>query len=216
MTTTVPVEFLDAIHDATSARADELITTSRAIHALAEIGFEEFEVVASAQWCDRAARLPGRAWCLGDADGVRGETRDERTARRIRLRVRRAPRPWTRMRTQPHRDLVCGSGSGSCGLTEQRRGRCSRDHRRRTGGGGWWRQDSALPRRAVRRLRRSAHLSPLGSHRVDAVRACVHTLGVDLPREGCARSGPSRPRDQCPGRVRPCVQRCVAVAAAAT
>ncbi|MFI5285709.1 MAG: amidohydrolase [Candidatus Dormibacteria bacterium] len=43
MTTTVPVEFLDAIHEATSAQADELIITSRAIHALAEIGYEEFE-----------------------------------------------------------------------------------------------------------------------------------------------------------------------------
>jgi amidohydrolase len=43
MTTTVPVGFLDAIHDATGAHADELITASRAIHALAEIGYEEFE-----------------------------------------------------------------------------------------------------------------------------------------------------------------------------
>jgi amidohydrolase len=43
MTTTVPVEIHQAIHDATSACADELITTSRAIHALAEIGFEEVE-----------------------------------------------------------------------------------------------------------------------------------------------------------------------------
>lgn len=43
MTTTVPVEIHQAIHDATSACADELVSTSRAIHALAEIGFEEFE-----------------------------------------------------------------------------------------------------------------------------------------------------------------------------
>jgi amidohydrolase len=43
MTTTVPVEINQAIHDAISACADELITTSRAIHALAEIGFEEVE-----------------------------------------------------------------------------------------------------------------------------------------------------------------------------
>jgi amidohydrolase len=43
MTTTVPVEIHDAIHRATSACADELIATSRAIHALAEIGFEEVE-----------------------------------------------------------------------------------------------------------------------------------------------------------------------------
>ncbi len=43
MTTTVPVEIQDAIHQATSACADELIATSRAIHALAEIGFEEVE-----------------------------------------------------------------------------------------------------------------------------------------------------------------------------
>jgi amidohydrolase len=43
MTTTVPVEIHSAIHDAMSASADELITASRAIHALAEIGFEEFE-----------------------------------------------------------------------------------------------------------------------------------------------------------------------------
>ncbi len=43
MTTTAPVEFHQAIHDATSACADELISTSRAIHALAEVGFEEFE-----------------------------------------------------------------------------------------------------------------------------------------------------------------------------
>jgi amidohydrolase len=43
MTTTVPLEIQDAIHQATSACADELIATSRAIHALAEIGFEEVE-----------------------------------------------------------------------------------------------------------------------------------------------------------------------------
>src|ERR1700722_8165420 len=43
MTITVPVEIHQAIHDATSAAADELVTTSRAIHALAEIGFEEVE-----------------------------------------------------------------------------------------------------------------------------------------------------------------------------
>jgi amidohydrolase len=43
MTTTVPVEIHQAIHDATGADAHELVTTSRAIHALAEIGFEEVE-----------------------------------------------------------------------------------------------------------------------------------------------------------------------------
>jgi amidohydrolase len=43
MTTTVPVEIHQAIHDATSSCAEELISTSRAIHALAEIGFEEYE-----------------------------------------------------------------------------------------------------------------------------------------------------------------------------
>jgi len=43
MTTTVPIEINQAIHDAISASADELISTSRAIHALAEIGFEEVE-----------------------------------------------------------------------------------------------------------------------------------------------------------------------------
>jgi amidohydrolase len=43
MTTTVPVQIHQAIHDATGACADELISTSRAIHALAEIGFEEVE-----------------------------------------------------------------------------------------------------------------------------------------------------------------------------
>jgi amidohydrolase len=43
VTTTVPVEIHDAIHDAVGACADELIATSRAIHALAEIGFEEVE-----------------------------------------------------------------------------------------------------------------------------------------------------------------------------
>jgi amidohydrolase len=39
----VPVEIHQAIHDAAGACADELVSTSRAIHALAEIGFEEFE-----------------------------------------------------------------------------------------------------------------------------------------------------------------------------
>jgi amidohydrolase len=43
MTTTVPVEIHDAIHRATNACAEELIATSRAIHGLAEIGFEEVE-----------------------------------------------------------------------------------------------------------------------------------------------------------------------------
>jgi amidohydrolase len=43
MTTTVPVAIHQAIHDATNESADELITTSRAIHALAEVGFEEIE-----------------------------------------------------------------------------------------------------------------------------------------------------------------------------
>ena len=43
MTIAVPIEMHQAIHDATRACADELIGTSRAIHALAEIGFEEVE-----------------------------------------------------------------------------------------------------------------------------------------------------------------------------
>ncbi len=43
MTTAVPIEIQQAIHDTTTACADELITASRAIHALAEIGFEEVE-----------------------------------------------------------------------------------------------------------------------------------------------------------------------------
>jgi amidohydrolase len=43
MTTAVPIEIHQAIHDTTTACADELITASRAIHALAEIGFEEVE-----------------------------------------------------------------------------------------------------------------------------------------------------------------------------
>jgi amidohydrolase len=43
MTTTVPIAIHQAIHDATTASADELITTSRAIHGLAEVGFEEVE-----------------------------------------------------------------------------------------------------------------------------------------------------------------------------
>ena len=43
MTIAVPIAMHQAIHDATRACADELIGTSRAIHALAEIGFEEVE-----------------------------------------------------------------------------------------------------------------------------------------------------------------------------
>jgi amidohydrolase len=43
MTTTSPVALNTSIHDATAACAEELLTTSRAIHALAEIGFEEVE-----------------------------------------------------------------------------------------------------------------------------------------------------------------------------
>ncbi len=41
--TTLPADIHPAIHDATGGCAEELIATSRAIHALAEIGFEEFE-----------------------------------------------------------------------------------------------------------------------------------------------------------------------------
>src|ERR1700726_2425432 len=43
MTTAVPIDIHPAIHEATGACADELLATSRAIHALAEIGFEEVE-----------------------------------------------------------------------------------------------------------------------------------------------------------------------------
>jgi amidohydrolase len=43
MTTTLPVDMHPAIHDAIHDSADELLTSSRAIHALAEIGFEEVE-----------------------------------------------------------------------------------------------------------------------------------------------------------------------------
>src|SRR6202051_2108678 len=43
MTTTLPVDIHPAIHDAIGDSADELLTSSRAIHALAEIGFEEVE-----------------------------------------------------------------------------------------------------------------------------------------------------------------------------
>jgi amidohydrolase len=43
MTMTLPVETHPAIHNAIQGCADELLTASRAIHALAEIGFEEVE-----------------------------------------------------------------------------------------------------------------------------------------------------------------------------
>jgi amidohydrolase len=43
MTTTLPVDIHPGIHDAIGDSADELLTSSRAIHALAEIGFEEVE-----------------------------------------------------------------------------------------------------------------------------------------------------------------------------
>jgi amidohydrolase len=43
MTTTLPIGIHPAIHDAIRGSADELLTSSRAIHALAEIGFEEVE-----------------------------------------------------------------------------------------------------------------------------------------------------------------------------
>jgi amidohydrolase len=43
MTMTLPVDIHPAIHDAIADSADELLTSSRAIHALAEIGFEEVE-----------------------------------------------------------------------------------------------------------------------------------------------------------------------------
>jgi amidohydrolase len=43
MATTLPVDIHPAIHDAIGDSADELLTSSRAIHALAEIGFEEVE-----------------------------------------------------------------------------------------------------------------------------------------------------------------------------
>jgi amidohydrolase len=43
MTTTLPIDVHPAIHDAIQDCADELLTSSRAIHALAEIGFEEVQ-----------------------------------------------------------------------------------------------------------------------------------------------------------------------------
>jgi amidohydrolase len=43
MTTTLPIDIHPAIHDAIRDSGDELLTASRAIHALAEIGFEEVE-----------------------------------------------------------------------------------------------------------------------------------------------------------------------------
>lgn len=43
MTTTLPAGIHAAIHDAIGDATDELLTSSRAIHALAEIGFEEVE-----------------------------------------------------------------------------------------------------------------------------------------------------------------------------
>jgi amidohydrolase len=43
MTTTASVDTYSAIHDAAGGCSDDLLTTSRAIHALAEIGFEEVE-----------------------------------------------------------------------------------------------------------------------------------------------------------------------------
>jgi amidohydrolase len=43
MTTTLPTGIHAAIHDAIGDATDELLTSSRAIHALAEIGFEEVE-----------------------------------------------------------------------------------------------------------------------------------------------------------------------------
>jgi amidohydrolase len=43
MTTTPDVDLHTSIHDATAGCADELLTASRAIHALAEIGYQEVE-----------------------------------------------------------------------------------------------------------------------------------------------------------------------------
>jgi amidohydrolase len=43
MTTTTAPDLRTSIHDATRGRKDDLLTASHAIHALAEIGFEEFE-----------------------------------------------------------------------------------------------------------------------------------------------------------------------------
>jgi amidohydrolase len=43
MTTTASVDTYSEIHDAAGSCSDDLFTTSRAIHALAEIGFEEVE-----------------------------------------------------------------------------------------------------------------------------------------------------------------------------
>ena len=43
MTTINAPDVQTSIHDATRGRANDLLTVSRAIHALAEIGFEEVE-----------------------------------------------------------------------------------------------------------------------------------------------------------------------------
>ena len=108
MTTAVPIEIHQAIHDATTAGADELITTSRAIHALAEIGFEEVESSRLLSAVIEAAWISGRPRCLGDAHRIRGAARQRGSACCVRLRIRRAARSRTRMRAQPHRDIVCG------------------------------------------------------------------------------------------------------------
>ena len=121
MTTTVPVEIHQAIHDATSACADELVSTSRAIHALAEIGFEEFESSRILSGVIEAAWLSGRPRRLGDADVVRCEAWERRPPRCVRLRVRRAARSRTRVRAQPHRNVVCGGGHRTGAVTREER-----------------------------------------------------------------------------------------------
>ena len=67
-------------------------------------------IVASAQRAHRAARISGRARCLRHADGLCREARQERAPRGVSLRVRRAARPRPCVRSQPHRNVVRGSG----------------------------------------------------------------------------------------------------------
>ena len=57
MTTITPPDLHTSIHAATRGCKDDLLTASHAIHALAEIGFEEFEVIAPAQRIHRGPRI---------------------------------------------------------------------------------------------------------------------------------------------------------------
>ena len=215
MTTTSVPDLHTSIHDVVRSSAADLLTASRAIHALAEIGFEEVE----------SSRL------LSGLIAQRGF--------QVELGVSGMPTAFVarRGRSGPHVAFLCeydalrglghacghnliatSSAGAGIALAESLAGsrcRCARDHRRHTGGGGWRRQDPALPRRPIRRLRCRAHLPSVGPHRIRAVRARVHALGMDVPWQGRARCRASRPRHQRARRVCPGVQRRVAVAAAA-